>query len=242
MDDSVQTPAVGTTEPQPVPTTTEPAAQPTDLPAQPATQDANATGAQPAPTADAQPKAGLLDAGGDDANTKPADKTEPKSDEANEGILGAPTEGYSQEGMQGADPEIAQAFMGAAKELNLSQESVDKLYGAVAPAMQKRAAALMDKAETEWRAKSLADSEFGGQDFQKNSVRMNQAFAKYASPELQKLFRESRLDCHPEVLRMFYRISQDISEDVLVKGNGGTGRTGRSNDPRDMYPNTKMNL
>ena len=242
MDDSVQTPTAGTTEPQPAPTTTEPAAQLTEPTPQPVEQDANATGAQPTPPADAQPKAGLLGEGVDEGKTPPAGDETGKADDNGANVLGAPEAGYSQEGMQEADPEIAQAFMGVAKELNLSQESVDKLYGAVAPVMQKRAAALMDKAEADWRAQSLADPEFGGQDFQKNSVRMNQAFVKYATPELQKLFRESRLDCHPEVLRMFYRISQDISEDVLVKGNGGTGRTGRSNDPRDMYPNTKMNL
>lgn len=240
MDDPIQTPAAGQADPQ-----ATPAASPA-VGTEPQPNPAPAEQTPPAPDAPATPakQGGLLgeDTPNGAAESDPSNPQENPQEDPNKGVLGAPQDGYNQEGMQNADAEIAQAFMGVAKELNLSQESVDKLYGAVAPVMQKRAADMMNKAEEDWRAQSLADPEFGGNDFQKNAVQMNRAFAKYASPELKKLFRESRLDCHPEVLRMFYHISQDISEDVLLKGNGGTGRTGRSNDPRDMYPNTKMNL
>lgn len=196
-------------------------------PAQPPVQSQDPPAAPEPEQKPTEPKQGLL--GGE--------TDQPKVDDQ---VLGAPQEGYSTETMKAADAGVAAAFTEVAKELNLSQGSVDKIYTKVAPVMQQRAAAVMDAAEKEWTEASLRDSEFGGEAFAKNQVRMKQVFAKYASPELQKVLRESRLDCHPEFLRMVYRMGKDLSDDVLVTGNRGGARTG-SSDPRSMFPNTDMN-
>lgn len=241
MDGITDTPVAQPTEPTAQPIQAEPNADQTpSTPQQPQTQTTETAPQEPVGN-------GLLggndgSANGEGEQVQGGGSGDGTNDPEPNTTLGAPEEGYSQEAMKEADGEIASAFMNVAKELNLSQEAVDKLYGAVAPVMRKRSADMLAHAEQEWSARAKADPEYGGTEFAKNQGRMAKAYAKYASPELKQVLRESRLDCHPEVLRMFYRISNDISEDVILKGSGSTERTGRSNDPRDMYPNTKMNL
>ena len=234
MDDPITPTAEPVQDTSAQPTDTPPAAPPTEPSGD--TQKVNdpTVGQDPTPLAGNDAKTGLL--GGETAD---GEQDPSKTEEGESKVLGAPEDGYKTEGMKGASAEMLEAFTGIAKELNLSQDTVDKLYGAMAPAMQRHYQDAIDKASKQWTQQSLNDAEFGGVNWQKNKPVMDKVYMRYASPELRKVFRQSGLDTHPEVLRMMYRISQDVSEDVLLKGTTRGSFSG--DDARSMFPNTKMN-
>jgi hypothetical protein len=134
------------------------------------------------------------------------------------------------------DSEILDAFTGAAKEANLSQDAAQKLIGKMAPALAARQADQIKVIQDEWRTASAADAEFGGEKLKENLAIAKKALDTFGTPELSRLLDESGLGNNPEVIRYFYRAGKAISEDKFV---GGTGRsTGPANPASVLYNNT----
>lgn len=116
------------------------------------------------------------------------------------------------------DPTLLEAFGGAAKEANLSQDAAQKLIDKMAPAIAARQADQVQAIHKEWLDASTADKEFGGEKLQENLGVARKALDTFGTPELRTLLDQSGLGNHPEVLRFMYRAGKAISEDKFVGG------------------------
>lgn len=161
------------------------------------------------------------------------DESKPEGDEL--GTLGAPEGEYEFKAPEGTvlDPTVMGELGAVAKELNLSQDAVQKLVDRVAPVWQKQGLAHVEKFRKEWTEQSLADKEFGGNNFDANIKAVNKAYTKFTTPELRTLLEESGLNCHPEVIRHFYRLSKATEDGRYIKGTGNGSIP--SGDIRNFY-------
>ena len=166
----------------------------------------------------------------DDAGKTDDDKGKPE---------GAPDkyEFQAGEGRQ-FDDEVIGAFSEVAKELNLSQESAQKVLDKVAPVLESRRVAQVAEARAQWAADSKADKEFGGDKLQENLAVAKKARDAFATPALVELLDQSGLGDHPEVIRFFVKAGKAISEDNFV--GGGQGST-QSATAQKLYSASNMN-
>lgn len=134
------------------------------------------------------------------------------------------------------DSGILEAFSGAAKEANLSQDAAQKLLAKMAPALATRQDEQVKAIHEEWRTASAADPEFGGAKLTENLGVARKAYETFATPELRKLLDTTGMGNHPEVIRMMYRVGKAISEDKFVGGNARSGAT--ANPANVLYDKT----
>lgn len=134
------------------------------------------------------------------------------------------------------DPEQVADFAAVAKELGLSQEKAQKMFGVMRPAADKYVREEHMKRVEGWVKASQEDKEFGGSGFKANLGVAAKAYKEFATPELRQLLDQSGLGNHPEMIRLFYRIGQKVSQDTGVTGAGAP------EPKRRMFPNSNMNL
>lgn len=125
------------------------------------------------------------------------------------------------------DPEVLEAFSGAAKEANLSQDAAQKLIEKMAPAIAARQVDQVQAIHKEWLDSSSADKEFGGEKLVENLGVARKALDNFGTPELRTLLDETGLGNHPEVIRFMFRAGKAISEDKFVGGTAA-GKSGPS--------------
>ena len=224
----------------PAETDAAPAAAPQDQPpATPPVADPKAPDSQPAANAgegDPKPE------GDQDGLLKGTDPQKPEEEEGKAGekdkpsVLGAPEEGYQFEGFNPADAGI-QAFSEVAKELDLSQDSANKLMAQTMAGMKAQLA----KQRAELRQQALSDKTLG---FTDPAVvnRTNAVFGKYfaGKPQLMAKIRAFNLDVDPDFIGVMKQLGADMSEGTFVQGKKGAVDTG-AEDYRKLYPNTRMN-
>ena len=164
------------------------------------------------------------------ANQAPqaADAAKAVGDQAPEAPKGAPEKyEFKSPGEKNFDNEVMTSFSDIAKELNLTQDSAQKILDKVGSKMQERHAAGLAALSQEWAQASTADKEFGGDGLQQNLAIAKKALDTLGTPELRSLLHQSPLGNHPELIRFFYRTGKAISEDQQVV----TGGTSGSNKP-----------
>jgi len=127
------------------------------------------------------------------------------------------------------DPGILEAFSGAAKEADLTQDAAQKILEKMAPALATRQADQVKAIHEEWRTASAADTEFGGAKLAENLGVARKAYDMFATPELRTLLDTTGMGNHPEVIRMMYRVGKAISEDKFVAGSAA--RSGATQNP-----------
>ena len=165
------------------------------------------------------------------------EKAEPES-----AVLGAP-EAYSFEENGTAIPVEGNAMLSSfseiARELNLSQDAVSKIYAKVAPTIMSKPQEAVAQLRRDGLAACKVDPEFGGAKFAENVAVSKRAYndQRLVTPELQALLKDSGLNSHPEVVRLFYRIGKLTSSGQVIQG----GSKPKATDYRGRYPNTKMN-
>lgn len=120
------------------------------------------------------------------------------------------------------DNEVIASFSEIAKELNLTQESAQKMLDKVGSKMLERQQAHLAAISQEWADSSQADKEFGGEKIASNLAIAKKALDAFGTPELRSLLNESGLGNHPELIRFFYRAGKSISEDQYVVTGGNT--------------------
>ncbi|MNE80633.1 hypothetical protein D3C80_1772220 [compost metagenome] len=108
------------------------------------------------------------------------------------------------------------------KELNLTQEQADKLVAfdaqrqlAAAEAGQQQAVEFRNKQVGEWETALRNDAAFGGANFDANVDTAQKALADFGTPELTTMLKESGLGSHPEVVRFFHKVGQQLAEGKL---------------------------
>lgn len=122
--------------------------------------------------------------GSTDGDTKETTKTE-------EVKAGAP-EKYEFKAPEGRnfDNEVINTFSEVAKELNLSQESAQKVLDRVGPKMVERQMAELDAIRKGWIDSSKVDKEFGGDAIDVNMSTAKKALDAFGTPELKTLLNQ----------------------------------------------------
>ena len=131
-------------------------------------------------------------------------------------------------------PEQVSGFVEVAKELNLPQESAQKMFQAVVPTARQYLVKDLVRQANEWGKAAESDTEFGGAAFKENMSVAKSAYKQYATPALQAILNQSGLCNHPEVVRLFYRVGKAMSQDTGVSGEASAAVK------RRRYPNSNM--
>ena len=159
---------------------------------------------------------------------KPEQTPAPTAPEKYEAFKDAEGNSYS--------PEQVADFAAAAKELGLTQDNAQKMFSVLRPAADKYVREEHMKRVEGWVKASQEDKEFGGSGFKANLGVAAKAYKEFATPELRQLLDQSGLGNHPEMIRLFYRIGQKVSQDTGVAGAGAP------EPKRRIYPNSNMNV
>lgn len=172
---------------------------------------------------------------------KPEDEKEVKDNKEEEEKEDEVDRDYSK--LTFKDPEnIDQDLLKEATEIfgesKLSVEQAQKLVGLQEKFIEKTHAKYHEQVDG-WIKDAKKDPEFGGKDYEKNMAAVNKAFKTYGSEALGKFLDDYRFGDHPEVIRMFYRIGQTLTEDS--KAGAGIGKKPSSDGKtlaERMYPNS----
>lgn len=134
-------------------------------------------------------------------------------------------------------PKHLEALAEYAKAQKLTNEAAQALlereHSAVASYVQNQQQELAKKPEA-WLADSKADREIGGESFGKNAELAKRVLAKFGSDDFKKVLNETGLGNHKELLRVFVRIGNAMSEDTLVLPGATAG--GQKSDVDVFYP------
>jgi hypothetical protein len=124
------------------------------------------------------------------------------------------------------DSEVMASYSQVAKELNLSQESAQRLLDAVGPKMAERQMAMIEATRNGWADSSKSDREFGGEKLSENLGVAKKALDAFGTTELRTLLNETGLGNHPELIRFMFRAGKAISEDRMVTGAATQAKAG----------------
>jgi hypothetical protein len=124
------------------------------------------------------------------------------------------------------DSEVMASYSQVAKELNLSQESAQRLLDAVGPKMAERQMAMIEATRNGWADNSKSDREFGGEKLSENLSVAKKALDAFGTTELRTLLNETGLGNHPELIRFMFRAGKAISEDRMVTGAATQAKAG----------------
>lgn len=89
----------------------------------------------------------------------------------------------------------------------------------------------------EWLAKSKADAEFGGVNYDANMGVAKQAMEAYVSPAFKEFLDQTGLGNHPELIRSFYKVGKDIAEGKLIMGRQAEAAAAGKSPAQRLYPN-----
>ena len=130
------------------------------------------------------------------------------------------------EGVSMAD-ETLEGLKTLAGDLKLDQDNANKVKDLGVEmlnkwnAAQEEAQAAMLK---EWGEAAKADEDYGGAKFDENVAAAKTAMEKlvtanFIKPEFKQFLNDSGLGNHPEMIRLFWKLSDQVSDDGLVAGN-----------------------
>lgn len=86
---------------------------------------------------------------------------------------------------------------------------------------QQQQATTVKTEQAKWVDLIKNDSELGGDKYNQTVAEASRAFKATASPELQKIIRDSGLGNHPEYVRQMARIGRMMAEDTVIVGRSG---------------------
>ena len=124
------------------------------------------------------------------------------------------------------------------KEIGLDQEQAQKVVSFYAKQVQAGSQKLTDdfnQLKSDWYAQSETDSDFGGDEFEKNVKIAQTAVSKYGTPELKQLLQDHGVGNHPEMVRFMVRVGRTLREDS--PGPVGGASSGTKSRATILYPN-----
>lgn len=124
-----------------------------------------------------------------------------------------------------------QEFQSLAQEMNITSEQAQRLldYAAAQTHQVQEAAEKTQHEHIESLIKQAqSDEEFGGAKMSQSIKTAQTALQALASDELIELLEDKGLGNHPEIIRLFYRIGQYMSEDNFVSANSGSHQSEKS--------------
>lgn len=176
-------------------------------------------------TTEATPVAKTDDVAKVEEGTKTPDKTEAKTEQP----LGAPEkyEAFTMPEGYALDEQLLNEFAPVLKELNLPQAAAQKVMD-FAPKLiehtqQSTIAQVLEQTGLKdfpnWATAVKTDKELGGDKYAENLAVAKKAIDAFGSPELRAVLKQTGLGNHPEVVRAFFRVGKQISEDAFVSGS-----------------------
>lgn len=131
------------------------------------------------------------------------------------------------------DPSVLSTYTELAKSMGITKDNAQKMLDQMGPAMKQAELAKLESARAEWMQQSKSDPEFGGAKLEASLQIANKAYEALASPTLKELLKESGLVNHPEMVRLFRKAGEMISEDHFVGGKNA--RAAQVTGPRDFH-------
>lgn len=129
------------------------------------------------------------------------------------------------------------AYADVAKELKLPQDQAQTILAKVAPSMLAHQAAEVAKVHAQWSEQSINDSEFGGENLEKNLGVAKRAVDAFGTPALNDLLNKTGLASNPEIIRLLYRAGKAISPDGFTPSSGSGPASRR--DPAEVLFGTQ---
>lgn len=154
----------------------------------------------------------------------------------------ADVSGYTDEGINmpdgmELDDKVAEALSGTCKKMGLSQKAFSTIINEVAPVLEAREKAALDEFRTANLEQFRRDPEIGGARARATMDVANKAYMRLCPEPARKLLEQTGLNCHPDLIRMFYQLGKQISADSAPRSG-----TGQSGDPlARFFNNSKMN-
>lgn len=138
------------------------------------------------------------------------------------------------------DQDAANEIHGLAKQLNLSQKTVDQLVDVQKQLYERQAKKAADDiaaTEVAWTAELKADPVLGGNDHDAKLAKATEARNTFGTPGYNQFLKDAGLENHPDTVRTWYAISQALGEGSTVKPGGGQQQGERTAQDRlnDMY-------
>ncbi|HAX23059.1 MAG TPA: hypothetical protein DCY64_22585 [Hydrogenophaga sp.] len=133
--------------------------------------------------------------------------------------------------------EALAAYADVAKELKLPQDQAQTILAKVAPSMLAHQAAEVAKVHAQWSEQSINDSEFGGENLEKNLGVAKRAVDAFGTPALNDLLNKTGLASNPEIIRLLYRAGKAISPDGFTPSSGSGPASRR--DPAEVLFGTQ---
>ncbi len=120
------------------------------------------------------------------------------------------------------DDALLGEFNDLAGKYNLSQKGANELMS-MAVKLTKLMSSNYSTALAEqhkqkidnYRQMLVTDSEIGGINLPKAMHSANVAYSEFANEDVQKLLAETGLNCHPQIVKMFYNIGKKMQNDTL---------------------------
>jgi hypothetical protein len=129
-----------------------------------------------------------------------------------------------------------------AKERNLSNEEAQALVDMQEEAFKGFQSSIEKQVEEntkQWFEDAKNDPEFGKDKFEKSAELAKRVIDRYATDEFKQAVNETGLGNHPELLRLFVRIGNAMSEDSLVL-SGSQNTVSEKTAAEIFYNNTKQ--
>lgn len=157
---------------------------------------------------------------------EPKQEQMPLENDNDEGYFGKP-EFYDYSGFELPenycyDEGLLKEFNELAGKYNLSQKGANqlmsmavKLTQLTGESLNKTIAEQQRQKINEYKTALLADRELGGANLSKTMQTANSAYNYFADDEVQKMLMETGLNCHPKIVKMFYKIGKQMQNDTV---------------------------
>ena len=167
---------------------------------------------------------------------KPTENNEQAQDELNE-LVGAP-ENYTNDNIKlsenmSLDETMLGEFTDFAKKVNMSQKAYDKsvTYGVkLVEQAQKHFIEAMQKQQEQqvlsYQKAAFADKEIGGENYMPSLTTAKLAYRQFVSPELDAVLKQTGLEYHKDLIKMFKAVGETMQNDTLKGGKNPQGNTG----------------
>lgn len=126
----------------------------------------------------------------------------------------------------GYDENLLNEFNELAGKYNLSQKSANELMSMAVKLTQlnsdnyvKAMAEQQRQKIEDFKRNLVNDREIGGANFDKTMRTANIAYTEFADEQVQRLLQETGLNCHPQVVKMFYNIGLKMQNDMIHSAN-----------------------
>ncbi len=124
------------------------------------------------------------------------------------------------------DENLLNEFNELAGKYNLSQKSANELMSIAVKLSQltgsnfsKTLAEQQRQKVENYRYSLINDREIGGANFDKTMRTANIAYTQFANNEVQEILTETGLNCHPQIVKMFYNIGKKMQNDFIFGVN-----------------------